>query len=120
MTERIKLIKQRDVILGVADAFRRQYGSSLVKEAGWQRGVTLGDIANALDHLDLNKATIDDVAAVIGNNSWTSNTCDVCGKENCEVLVRLGDEPDYDGRWVDVCPDCIADAALCARAEVKP
>lgn len=32
--------------------------------------------------------------------------CDQCGEER-EVLVRVGDEPGWESRWVDLCEQCL-------------
>jgi transcription elongation factor Elf1 len=53
--------------------------------------------------------TAEQVNEVIGNSSWTSNKCDECGQDH-NFLVRIGEEPDYDARWVDVCLECIGNA----------
>ncbi|MBB03976.1 MAG: hypothetical protein CML03_00380 [Pseudooceanicola sp.] len=50
--------------------------------------------------------TAEIIDAIIGNGSWTTNTCDSCGKD-CETLVRIGEEPDYDARWQDLCRECL-------------
>ncbi len=52
------------------------------------------------------KEQVDDI---IGNPSWTEISCDEC----CLVqdsLVRIGEEPDYDARWMDVCNACLEKA----------
>lgn len=45
----------------------------------------------------------------IGNTSWTELRCDNCKKDK-DALVRIGDEPDYDSRWQDLCLDCLGKA----------
>lgn len=94
----------RDMIRGVADAWKEQYkhggswsstfdGSS---KAVWSR----------LKALDVETATVADVEAIIGNASWTSLKCNQCGQE-VDTVVQLGESPDYESRTVDVCADCL-------------
>jgi hypothetical protein len=49
----------------------------------------------------------DEVDRIIGNKSWTECCCDLCG-ENRETLIRVGDEADYEARWLDICPLCVS------------
>lgn len=57
-----------------------------------------------------------DVNKIIGNESWTRNQCTEC-KEDCDVLVRIGETPDYDAQWVDVCHDCLRKAIVVITAK---
>lgn len=53
----------------------------------------------------------DDIDRIIGNTSWTSPAaCYVC-HERAEVIVEMGDEPDYESRTAYLCPCCIRKAA---------
>lgn len=49
----------------------------------------------------------DDVDRVIGNNYWTSLTCDEC-RSNVEVVIRVGEEPDYESNTAYICLPCIS------------
>ena len=52
----------------------------------------------------------DKVDAIIGNNSWTSVPgCDCCGEPK-ELIVRVGEEPDYESHTAYVCRDCLLEA----------
>jgi hypothetical protein len=53
----------------------------------------------------------EDVNAIIGNDSWTELKCSECQK-NHDVLIQIGDEPDYDARYVELCRDCLSRATL--------
>lgn len=60
-----------------------------------------------------------DVDRIIGNTSWTDCPCDLC-KKTSEVLIRVGDEPDYEARWLDICPACIAHLSAVVAALRSP
>jgi len=52
-----------------------------------------------------------EVERIIGNDTWTSpGRCDGCGEMSSLVLVRVGDEPDYDSNTADLCPNCLEEA----------
>jgi|GEM_PF-1113798 len=55
--------------------------------------------------------TPEEVAAIIGNDSWTRNVCTECGRD-VETTVHFGEEPDYDAVWADVCPSCLRKAMV--------
>lgn len=58
--------------------------------------------------------------AMDGWPDWTKHECDQC-LADCEVLVRIGDEPDYDARWLDLCLSCLEKAVELAKsAHVQP
>jgi len=52
---------------------------------------------------------------IIGNCGWTKNACDVCDRQ-FSALIRIGDEPDYDARWQDLCVDCLTSALETLKA----
>jgi hypothetical protein len=45
-------------------------------------------------------------------------TCDACGKD-VDAIMRIGDEPDYEARYIDLCVDCLSHAAA-IKVEPKP
>lgn len=49
------------------------------------------------------------VEAVIGNDEWTSCTCNECGKA-VDAVVRIGDEPGPDSQTTFLCRGCAARA----------
>lgn len=72
--------------------------------------------ADELDALTMEELTGERVEKILGKaisgnavTSWTRQSCDLCGKEN-STLCRLGEQPDYDQRWVDVCLPCLESA----------
>lgn len=77
----MRVITERGLIAGVAKAWKRQY---LNEE---------NSIYRQLLHLDKQTATADDVAAIIGNRSWTTlDACGECGEVPHDALVQIGAE----------------------------
>lgn len=95
---KIVVIERRDIIKGVSKAWDNQY-----RTYGCERKTAIGE---RLKDLDLKTCSAKDVDEVIGNGSWTTNACDLCGEEN-ERLLRIGDDPDYEARFVDICGTCL-------------
>ena len=109
---RFGVITKRAIIRSVPVRFERQYGHDR-NQPSWKSDLTRGEMIDALNALDVDTCAAEAVNAIIGNKSWTSNECDACGAD-CEVLVRIGDEPDYEARWQDLCAECLSDAAALA------
>jgi len=52
----------------------------------------------------------DKVDEIIGNKSWTAVCkCDECNKHS-DIVIRLGEEPDYESATAYVCAECLARA----------
>jgi len=52
----------------------------------------------------------DAVDRIIGNDSWTSvDRCSECDKQS-DLIVRLGEEPDYESSTAWICPTCLRQA----------
>lgn len=117
MTKEIKLITSREVILGVRKKWMQQYRDYRPEdEIGNRHNLeSVGAITKRLKALDLKTCTVADVDKAIGTDNWADNECDVCGG-NHEMVVRIGDEPDHDARWLDLCPSCISRALDVARS----
>ena len=98
----MSLVIRSEMCQCVPDRWAQQYRR--LPSTDWKYHVT-----QKLADLPMNERTPEKISAIIGNDSWTSNECDECDKD-CEVLVRLGEEPDYDARWCDVCFDCLSKA----------
>ena len=98
----IKIIRKADVVAGVPERWRKNY-------IGWHDSTgSKSKITAALAVLRSHNATFtaEQVDKIIGNSSWTRNECDECGKDY-ETLVHIGDEPDYEARWVVICRECL-------------
>ena len=103
----MKLITQRQLIQGVAAKWRAQYKGSM--DTRLFDGSSKGEIAEQLDALDRDKACAEDVAKIIGNNSWTRMTCDEC-KRDVDAVLRVGAEPDYESATAYLCFECVQKA----------
>lgn len=97
----MELILKADIVADAPDAWARQY-----EDGDKQKRFITGRLA-ALKFHDFTAKDVDDI---IGNTSWTRCECDVCGEDR-PALVRVGDAPDCDARWVDICHECISKAA---------
>jgi hypothetical protein len=52
----------------------------------------------------------DAVDAAIGGEGWTCRPqCDECGEAN-DVVIQLGQEPDYESATASICPACLKKA----------
>lgn len=94
------LIYRKDKLKDVPDRFARQYAN-----AKFGNGHALS--AAKLQLLAPEDRTAETMIAIIGNTSWTDFRCDEC-EQNQDVLVHLGDAPDYDAKWQDLCQSCLA------------
>lgn len=103
----MRMITERDVIAGVRDRWMEQYrGYDTRQRAGWSKK-TFGEIRSALNSLQTNLCSVSDVDEAIGATGWADNKCDECGRHS-KVLMRFGEEPDYEARWQDLCVDCLS------------
>jgi hypothetical protein len=116
----MRSITLREVIKGVPARFSEQYGRQMDEIAAHASPPsTYRDLISRLNALDTETATPEDIAAIIGNPSWAQLECDECGRDR-EHLVRVGDEPDYDARWQDLCADCLLAAFEMAATKPSP
>lgn len=101
----MKILYRADKVSGVPAAWKEQY----CKNGEWanygSRANDKEEIYKAL--IACNPLTAEDANRIIGNNSWTSDGCDECGKDDCENLLQLGEEPDWESRTVNICSDCL-------------
>ena len=94
-----RIIRKSSIVVGVPARWAAQY----------PRGRYSPDkdlITDRLLGLEGDALTAARVDAIIGNTSWTANRCDGCDRD-CDTLVRLGEDPDYEAQWLDLCADCI-------------
>lgn len=106
----MKLLTERVLIREVAQRWKQQY-------AGY-RGPNPADTAekHAIGHklaaLDGETATAADVAAIIGNESWTRiDHCDECHAENLSIAVLLADDSSSSAT---ICVPCLRQAVRLA------
>lgn len=121
----MNLTTKRELIRAVASRWRQQYEpfSDDRPMFSWRTGVTSPplnkkQIAEKLDTLDGETATAEEVAAIIGNESWTRLTCDECGLDVDSVLT-VGQAPDYESRTASICQDCAAKVAAISWENVE-
>jgi hypothetical protein len=104
----MKLRSKQQLIANIAQAVRSRidcaYRTGADPAALWIGGRWAEDVHQEL--CDKKPQTCEAIAAILGDNSWTQNQCDECGKD-CDVTVRLGEEPDYDSTTFYACPDCL-------------
>ena len=118
MRKRMSLIYQRHIIKDVPARWREQYAGDM-RLPLWN-GETPGDVAKRLSALDLNTCSSGDIDKAIGTTGWADNECDICKKSHPTVL-HLGDEVDYDARWVRMCLGCLKRAEkTLSTAKAKP
>lgn len=108
-----RIIRRDDIVARVPDRWARQYAP---------RGKWSPDkdqITDALASLKGTSFTAEQVDSIIGNNSWTKNCCDGCDKD-LPLLVRIGDDSDYETRYLDLCLVCARETfEAIGRADVN-
>ncbi len=119
----MKAFTQRDVIKQVTAKWERQYEGQMDSTGylypGGKGDKTRGETLKQLQALDLNTCTAKEVNDIIGNESWTRmNLCDECGKQP-NVLVQVGNEPDYDSHTAWLCLNCLSNANALAQNATK-
>lgn len=121
----MELLHKRDIIRLARDAWIKQYSTfagshQFPFQIKARRGETVADIRKRLAALDLETCSESDVDSAIGTTGWARLECDECGL-SCDMLIHIGEVPDYDARWRDLCADCISEASkMLATAKPKP
>jgi hypothetical protein len=111
----MRIVTQTEAIKESRDRWLRQYANYADTHA-FPDGTRVGDIRAALHKLNAATCSAEEAARAFTNRSWSDNNCDECGN-SAAVLVRIGQEPDYDVRWQDVCLECITKAADLLRKQ---
>lgn len=109
----MKIITQRQLIQAVAKRWRQEHEPFNDRDPMDKRG-----IADKLYVLDGNTATAEEVNSIIGNDSWTTLTCDEC-KKDTTIIVQVGEDSDYDAISARLCPECVEKAAAMIRDAQK-
>ena len=114
----MRIIIEREVIRTVRDRFMTQYkGYPSTYLLGFGAGrFAVGESRRRLAALDLETCSRAEVDVAVGTDGWASLTCDECG-EAVERIVRIGQEPDYEARWQDLCLPCLEKACALMKAE---
>lgn len=102
---------RREVVRGAKARWLEQYKAYDDKQKIGVpgRSKSVGDTRRELAKLDAETASAEQIEAAIDATGWTDLDCELCGKPQ-EVVLRIGQEPDYEARWVDLCPECLASA----------
>ena len=75
----------------------------------WTKGVPLGYYVDRVADIDPATCEYNALQAATDRDGHTENLCNEC-EADCEVLMRFGDEPDYEARWQDLCAGCLRKA----------
>ena len=110
----VKVITQREVIRSVPKAWEAAYSIGYYAKDQEKQAIT-----DKLRSLDVDTCSADDVAAIIGNRSWVENDCDLCADSECDIILQIGDEPDYDSRWMNACLPCAANLGKLAAQAIE-
>lgn len=105
----MKLIHRRDVIKGVRERFRAQYANYSRSHRFQADKPSIREILTNLDTLDTSTCTPEEVIAAMGGLNWIGHECDECG-QTFETLIVVGEEPDYEARYQDLCKGCVTKA----------
>lgn len=103
----VRLPDERARVAGAAARWKKQYHG----HAGWIVAAIMGgsseEIHRRLVALPVD-ATAQDVAAIIGNDTWCSgHFCDGCN-ETVSDAWQIGQEPDYESHTAVLCDACMA------------
>lgn len=100
----MQTISKKTLIKNVARSWKSQYGN---------------DKNNIYKALVESKPTTElQVEQIIGNKSWTSLRCDECQKES-EIVIEIGETPDFESRTANVCIECIEKALSILKERTK-
>lgn len=105
----MKVIDWRDNARQVAENYRKAY-VRYPPDHRFPSGYTIAETQAFLDALDPETASVADYGHM---QSWVEQSCDECGL-NFDTLIRIGDEPDYEMRWQDLCAGCLQAAVKLA------
>lgn len=103
-----RVIIKRDLIRSVRNRWREQYQRDIADRTS-PRHADRARVDDALYRLDAETCSEADVDAAIGVSGWAANRCDFCDR-NVDVLIQLGQEPDYEARYIEICADCLGEA----------
>jgi hypothetical protein len=110
----MRVVTKQALIATVAERFREthQRRSEWLLTAG---GADAAVVYAQLIALPTN-TTEASVIAALGDNRWTENVCDECGKD-CEVTIILGEEIHHPTDMKAICLDCLEQAKRLAKSQ---
>jgi hypothetical protein len=97
--EKMKVITKQQLIDTVTEKWKREYG-----ECNSEKHNKIYSKLCALEN-----PTEEQIAEVIGNSTWTRNDCTECGND-VDVIVEIGEEPDYRSNTAWLCLECLQKA----------
>src|SRR5580698_8473879 len=95
---------ERGMIRTVAARWHAQYDNHPIYGRDKQH------ISVALDALDVEAASAEDVEAIMGNRSWTRLSCNNCGASDLKCAVQVGEVADYESATAVLCLNCADEA----------
>jgi len=102
----MQIITKQYLIANAAKRFRNQYyDNGWTGHTSFKSGLTPEQAYNRL----LEAKNEQDVRDAVGNISWIENKCHECGMDS-EMVIILGEEPDYESNTAQICPNCIKKA----------
>lgn len=106
---------ERAKVRRVAEHYRAQYPAG----AAYNRyAFDPDEVYDRLRQLDVETATAEDVAAIIGNKSWCRpESCDQCGVDTYRTIT-LGQRRNYESATAVLCLSCLCKAV--AALETAP
>jgi hypothetical protein len=102
----MEIVTKQSLVTNVSKRFRHQYYDN-----GWsghtrfRSGLTAEQAYRKL----LDAKSEQDVLEAVGSISWIENKCHECGLDS-DVVIILGEEPDYESNTAQICPSCIKKA----------
>ena len=99
----IETVTTRSLILQVADLWHEQYQRM-------PHDSEKAAIGRRLRAIDSQIATAEEVAAIIGNTTWTDILCNICGA-NVTEAVMLGEPPREESATILICGPCLRKAS---------
>lgn len=106
----MKVITRESLARSAAERWARQY--RMDREATSEHDLRTHEIGYRLRGLGPNPEP-DDVDRVIGNGSWTRPpSCNECGTDAQGLVVRVGEEPDYESSTAHLCLRCVGKLLL--------
>ena len=111
-----RVITRRKLIEAVAQRWQSHY----LRDGQWSKFAGNSEsIYYLLLKLDLKTCPASDVDAIIGNDSWTTMTCDQCRKP-VDAVVEVGAPPDYESSTAKLCFTCIKSSMERLKTYVNP
>jgi hypothetical protein len=104
--EEMKLHIKTEKIKSIAERFRSTYCFN----GKWTPCYFGIEQTHSANYELLKKASAEaEIEAIIGNKSWTRNSCSECGKD-FDVVIEIGQPEDYESATAYLCASCLGKA----------